>query len=117
MTLQADWIDLTDGEKTVLSRIGFDPTLGSSRGTPVTDRERESWLSLRRFRLASQASWTKEFGWPWTLTKRGHEVLAEGHRRGGGCCEHAITLPCVCVYKSYCPDHSSGGGICHGSHD
>jgi len=32
------------------------------------------------------------------------------------CCEFMITLPCVCLYRSYCPNPTHQGG-CHGSHD
>lgn len=123
------YVVLTDAEKVVLAHVAaagedgmtiFELKDVQGRADSWRWSAHEAAQSIGRFGLVTERyphGKVRNAGRVVWLSEAGIERFAALRAvadRFRPCCEFMITLPCVCMYKSYCPNHAGG---CHGSHD
>lgn len=121
----ADALQLTDAERRVLAEFAYQESLHGPRtvyevvGTGRYDldpRLGEAYYSLCRFGYIVRAEprTVRSTAAVDTLSEAGRNRLAAIGARRYRCCDFAVTMPCVCSERTFCPNH---GGGCHGTHD
>jgi hypothetical protein len=126
-------LPLTDTEKCLLSAFAYE----QSRNGPqiihevcrkqqagsmwdMDERKHEAYLSLCRmaYIVQSEPRVVRHAAVEDVLSEAGQWRLTTFKPWRYKCCEFAVSLPCVCSERKFCPnpEHASSNG-CHGTHD